>query len=379
MPIPEGKSIVPSKWIYKIKHVVDGSVEKYKTRFVARGFSQKEGEDYEDTFAPVARYASIRSVISLASIVGWKLHQIDVKTVFLNGAIQEEAYIEQPQGQFVFGKSRTTDYSVQEGVDFRIRDGQPWPHTLLFGIGNLAKTDGIFVGQGKYIVTILQRFDMMHCKSMDTPMVTNLKKIQDNDFELSDPTMYRKLIGSLNYLVNARLDICYGMNTMRQFLVEPHCVHWVVVKHILRYLRGTIEYGLMYASNGEWQLYGFSNANWVGSSNDRKSNLDIALGWAPTVSWSSRKQTSIALSTIEVEYIVASVAYCEAIWFRKLFYDLFDQMLEPTTIYCDNQSCVKLSKNPVFHDRSKHIEIKYHCIQNIVQRVVKLKSVLTDE
>jgi hypothetical protein len=101
---PEGKSVVTSKWIYKIKHAADGSIEKYKERFVARGFSQKEGEDYDETFSPVARYTSIRSIISIAFVMGWKLHQMDVKTSFLNGVIEEEVYIEQPQGFVIHGK-----------------------------------------------------------------------------------------------------------------------------------------------------------------------------------------------------------------------------------------------------------------------------------
>jgi hypothetical protein len=98
VPRPEGKSVVTSKWIYKIKHAVDGSIDKYKARFMARGFSQKEGEDYDETFAPVARYTSIRSIISLVASMGWSLHQMDVKTTFLNGVIEEEVYIEKPQG-----------------------------------------------------------------------------------------------------------------------------------------------------------------------------------------------------------------------------------------------------------------------------------------
>ena len=95
---PKEKSLITSKWFYKIKHEVDESVDKYKERFVARGFSQKEGEDYDETFAHVARYTSIRAIMSLVASMGWSLHQMDVKTVFLNGAIEEEVYIEQPQG-----------------------------------------------------------------------------------------------------------------------------------------------------------------------------------------------------------------------------------------------------------------------------------------
>jgi hypothetical protein len=98
VPRPEGKSVVGSRWIYKIKHVVDGSVDKFKARFVAKGFSQKEGIDFSETFAPMARYSSIRAVISIAAELGWQIHQMDVKTTFLNGVIEEEIYIEQPEG-----------------------------------------------------------------------------------------------------------------------------------------------------------------------------------------------------------------------------------------------------------------------------------------
>jgi hypothetical protein len=104
VPGPHGKSVVTSKWIYKIKHAEDGSVEKFKARFVARGFSQKEGIDYDEIFAPVARYTSIRIIISLALVFDWKLHQMDVKTAFLNGEVEQEVYIEQPEGFVIHGK-----------------------------------------------------------------------------------------------------------------------------------------------------------------------------------------------------------------------------------------------------------------------------------
>lgn len=104
VPRPDRKSVVTSKWIFKIKHVVDGSIEKYKARFVARVFSQKEGVDYDETFAPVARYTSIKTIIALASTMRWRLHQMDVKTAFLNREIEEEVYVEQPDGFIVHGK-----------------------------------------------------------------------------------------------------------------------------------------------------------------------------------------------------------------------------------------------------------------------------------
>lgn len=121
--------------------------------------------------------------------------------------------------------------------------------------------DGIFVGQGKYTITILKKICMMECKSMDTPTVMNLKKIQYCGSDLIDPSMYHKFIVSLNYLENTWPDICYDVNTLSQYLVEPWHVHWVSMKHILGCLNGTIEYGLRYVSNGEWKLHGITNVD----------------------------------------------------------------------------------------------------------------------
>jgi hypothetical protein len=163
--------------------------------------------------------------------------------------------------------------------------------------------------------------------------------------------------------------------------VELRQEHWVAAKHILRYLRGTITYGLKYASNSEVKLHGFTDSDWVGSVEDRKSTygLCFSLGSA-MISWASRKQKFVALSTAKAEYIAACDACTEAMWLHKLVFGLFDQVLDLTVIYCDNQSCVKLSKNPVFHDRSKHIEIKYYFLRDKVQRgEVVLQYISTDE
>jgi hypothetical protein len=171
------------------------------------------------------------------------------------------------------------------------------------------------------------------------------------------------------YLVNTRLDICYAVNVLSQFMSQSRQTHWIATKHVLRYLRGTVGYGLRYASSVDLSLQGYADADWAGSAVDRKSTSGccFTLGSA-MVSWCSRKQSSVALSTAEAEYIALSVAVREAVWLHKLLTDLFDHEMDPTTIHCDNQSCVKLSENPVFHDRSKHIEIKYHYIRDMVQR-----------
>ncbi|KAH9292825.1 hypothetical protein KI387_042000, partial [Taxus chinensis] len=393
VPRPTDRAVVGSRWIFKIKHGADGSIEKYKARFVAKGFSQKEGIDYEETFAPVARYTSIRAVISFATQMGWQIHQMDVKTTFLNGELKEEVYIEQPEGFVAHNKEthvcrlkkalyglkqaprawyeRIDTYLQKMGfvkseadanLYYLVVGGEALILVLyvddLFLTGALGliedckrdlaeefkmkdlglmhyflgmevwQTDGeIFLGQGKYCIEILKRFEMEDCKAMSTPMITNWRKVDTSKDKDVDPTLYR-------------------------------------------YVRGE---GI--------KLIGYTDADWVGSTTDKRSTSGccFSLG-SGVVSWFSRKQKSVALSSSEAEYIAASMATCEAIWLRKLLVALFGQKVETTVIHCDNQSCIKLSENPVFHDRSKHIDIRYHFIRDCVQRgIVQLQYIPTEE
>jgi hypothetical protein len=447
VPRPKNKDVVSSRWLFKIKHAADGSIEKYKARFVAHGFSQKEGIDYEETFAPVARYTSIRTIITLAAKMKWKLHQMDVKTAFLTGVIEEEVYIEKPQGfevednkshvcrlkKDLYGLKQAprawygridsfltslgfTKSKVDSNLYFKIMNNEPV--ILLLYVDDLFLTGEekliieckkrlasefemkdlglmhyfvglevcqspkrIFLNQGKYTVEILKRFDMLECKPMNTPMEAKLKMLVDTSSELIDATLYKLIIGSLMYLTNTRPNIFFPVNTLSQFLVEPRRVHLVATKHVMRYLKGTIDYGLNYDGDHDFTLSGYTDVDWAGSVFDRKSTSGccFSLGSA-MISWQSRKQSSIALSTAEAEYIAACSASCEAIWLRKLLTGLFDLEMRATLILCDNQSCIKMTKNPVFHDRSKHIEIRYHYIRDMVQRgALKLQCISMDE
>jgi hypothetical protein len=366
---------------------------------------------------------------------------------FLNGAIEEEVYIEQPQGFKVHSRdthvcrlkkalyglkqaprawyARMDSYLIRLGFSkshadpnlyYKVVDNAPvilplyvddlfitGEESLIIqckkdlasefdmkdlglmhyylGLEVWQKRGEVFLGQGKYAIKILQKFGMMDCKSMDTPMNADIRKVKVPDSNPVDPSLYRQLIGSLMYLVNTQPDICFAVNTLSQFQVEPRQEHWIAAKHVLRYIRGTINYGLRYTASNDIQLHGFTDSDWAGSVEDRKSTsgMSFSLGSA-MISWSSRKQKSVALSTAEAEYMAACEACTEAVWLRKLISDLFDQTPESTTIYCDNQSCIRLSEHPVFHERSKHIEIKYYFIRDKVQEgEVKLEYIPTDE
>jgi hypothetical protein len=235
------------------------------------------------------------------------------------------------------------------------------------------KPGDIFLSQSKYVVDVLRRFGMLDCKSMTTTMISNMKKLHDQATcsDPEDPTVYHRIIGSLMYLVHTRPNICYAVNALSPLMCELKLIHMIVAKHILRYVRGTIVYGLRFTSSGGVMLHGYTDLDWMGNTVDQKSTSGYCFGLGSTmISWSNRKQGSIAQSTAEAEYIAASVSSREAIWLKNLLSDLFSAELEPTVIHCDNQSCIKLYENLVFHDRSKHIEMRYHYVRDMVHKSI---------
>ena len=164
-------------------------------------------------------------------------------------------------------------------------------------------------------------------------------------------------------------------------MVDPQRVHWIAVKHVLRYIRGTVEYRLVYECSGSVQLTGFTDADWAGCVADWKSTLGRCFNiGSRVVSWFNRKQKSVALSSTEAEYMAARMAVCEDMWLRKLLSRLFECELEAIVVHCDNQSDIRLSENLVFHDQRKHINIRYHFLRDCVQRgTIRLEYIQTDE
>lgn len=232
----------------------------------------------------------------------------------------------------------------QLASEFEMKDFGLMHH--FFGLEVWQLKDEIFLSQGRYTIDILKRFKMMDYKSMYTPMMMNLKKLSDAaiDSDLVDPIVYRQLVGSLMYLVNTRPNICFAVSTLGQFMCELRQMHWVDEKHVLRYLHGTVGYGPRYTSSSDLTLVSYSNFVWDGNVDDRKSTSAccFSLGSA-MVSWFSRKQWVVALSTVGAEYIATCVAARDLVWLQKLHAGLFGQRLELTVIHCDNESCVKMN------------------------------------
>jgi hypothetical protein len=172
----------------------------------------------------------------------------------------------------------------------------------------------VFLEKGKCAIKILQKFGMMDCKSMETPMNTNIRKVKDPDSDPVYTSLYQQLIESLMYLVNTRPNIFFVVNTLRQFQVELMHEHWITAKHVLRYICGKINYGLRYTTSNDIQFHGFTDSDWAGSAEDRKSTSGMCFGLGSAmISWGSKKQKYVILSKEEAEYIVACEACTEAI------------------------------------------------------------------
>jgi hypothetical protein len=446
---PSDKPVIGVKWVYKTKLHLDGSVQKHKARLVAKGYAQKSGIDYNETFAPVARLDTIRTLIALAAQKGWKLFQLDVKSAFLNGVLEEEVYVEQPEGfevknaghkvyklkkalyglkqaprawyseidtylsmcNFKRSGSEATLYtrSDMEGnliivsiyVDDIVYTGsserllnefkremmQRYEMSDLgllhhfLGMGILQTNRGVFIHQGKYAKSLLSKFGLDDCKPVSIPLATGEKLKKKDGSELADESLYRRIVGSLLYLTATRPDLMYAASLLSRFMTGPTKIHMGAAKRVLRYVQGTLSYGIEYVREQSATLIGFCDADWAGSEDDSRSTSGYAFSFGSgAFSWSSVKQNTVALSTAEAEYVSASEATAQAIWLRFVLDDFGEMQAEATPLFCDNMSAISMAKNPVFHQRTRHINRKYHFIREALQEgVIDVKFCRSEE
>jgi cell pole-organizing protein PopZ len=446
---PTDKPVIGVKWVYKTKLHLDGTIQKHKARLVAKGYAQKSGIDYNETFAPVARLDTIRTLIALAAQKGWKLFQLDVKSAFLNGVLEEDVYVEQPEGfevknaghkiyklrkalyglkqaprawyseidaylsmcKFKRSTSEATLYtrSDREGnliivsiyVDDIVYTGssermlsefkremmQRYEMTDLgllhhfLGMGILQTDQGVFIHQSKYAKSLLSKFGLEDCKPVSIPLATGEKLKKVDGSELADEGLYRKIVGSLLYLTATRPDLMYATSLMSRFMNGPTKIHMGAAKRVLRYVQGTLSYGIEYVRNQSTTLIGFCDADWAGSEDDSRSTSGYAFSFGSgAFSWASVKQNTVALSTAEAEYVSASEATAQAIWLRFVLDDFGEMQAEATPLFCDNMSAISMAKNPVFHQRTRHINRKYHFIREALQEgVINMKFCRSEE
>ena len=209
---------------------------------------------------------------------------------------------------------------------------------------------------------------MESLKPIRTPVAERLELKKEGAGKLVNPTYFKSIVGSLRYLASTRPDITYGVGIISWFMEKPYQSHLQAAKRILRYVNGTRNHGILYSYTDNFSLVGYTDSDWAGDIETRKSTSGNAffLG-SGLISWSSKKQHVVALSTAEAEYIALSSAACQAIWLRRILSELMHEQIGPTKILCDNKSAMALAKNPVFHGRSKHIDIKYHYIRDRVK------------
>lgn len=252
---------------------------------------------------------------------------------------------------------------------FKMKDLGPVNEILGMQVEREGDTGSIKLSQRKYVNKIIESFGMSQCKPAYTPLISGVKLSKEMEAKSPDEKRemenkpYKELIGSLLYLANTtRPDISFAVGALSRYNINPGLGHWKCAKHVIRYLKQTIDYKILYCKTGK-PLYAYTDANWAGDQDERKScsgSVHILAGGP--ISWFSKKQTSVALSTMEAEYISLAEAIKETIHLRRLIKEMYGNQYvnDPTDMLCDNQSAIVLSKENMLHQRSKHIEIKYH-------------------
>ncbi|KAI3757868.1 hypothetical protein L6452_05411 [Arctium lappa] len=228
---------------------------------------------------------------------------------------------------------------------------------------------GISIKQSGYANKILKEARMLDCNETKIPMDPGTKLIKTEGGELVDATKYRSLIGCLRYLLHTRPDLSYSVGLLSRFMQEPKEQHMKAIRQVLRYIKGTLNFGITYKKKGGCKLLGYSDSSYGINIEEGKGTTGIVfyLGNSP-ISWNSQKQPTVALSSCESEFMAATAAACQALWLQRLLNALTGWKEERVTIRVDNKSAITLMKNPVFHGRSKHIDIRYHFIRECVEK-----------
>ncbi|GJQ95446.1 putative ribonuclease H-like domain-containing protein [Tanacetum coccineum] len=401
VPLPVGKHAIGTKWILKNKRDARGIVVRNKARLVAQGHRQEEGIDYDEVFAPVARIEAIRLFLAFASYMGFLVYQLDVKSAFLYGEIEEEVYVTQPKGfedpyfpkhvyrvvkalyglhqaprawdillvqvyvdDIIFGstnKAWCDEFEVLMKGEFEM--SAMGEMTFFLGLQVKQLPDGLFISQDKYVKDMLTKFDMESVRTATTPYEAAKTKLKDETDPPVNVHLYRSMIGSLMYLTASRPDIMFA-----------------VIKKIFKYLKGQPKLGLWYPKDSPFQLEAYSDSDYAGSHGDRKSTTGGCqfLG-RRLISWQCKKQTIVATSSTEAEYVAAASCCAQVLWIQNQLLDYGFNFMN-TKIFIDNQSTICIVKNPVFHQRTKHIEIRHHFIRDANEKnLIQVLKIHTDD
>ncbi|GKC74659.1 putative ribonuclease H-like domain-containing protein, partial [Tanacetum coccineum] len=403
--LPYGKKAVGTKWVYRNKQDERGVVVRNNARLVAQGHKQEEGIDYDKVFAPVAKIESIRIFLAFASYMGFIVYQMDVKSAFLYGTIDEEVYVSQPLG-FVDPKFPKKVYKVVKALYGLHQAPRAWYATLStfllksgYRRGTIDKT--LFIKKDKNDIMLVQvyvddiifgstkrswcdefealmksRFQMSSMGELTFFLGLQVKQKEDGIFISQD----KSIIGSLMYLTASRPYIMFAVCACSRFQVTPKTSQLNAVKRIFRYLKGKPKLGLWYPRVSSFDLEAYSDSDYAGANIDRKSTTRGCqfLG-RRLISWQCKKQTIVATSTTEAEYVAAANCCGQVLWTQNQMLDYRFNFMN-TKIYIDNESIICIVKNPVFHSKIKHFEIKHHFIRDAYEKkLIQVLKIHTDD
>ncbi|KAH9468629.1 hypothetical protein Pst134EA_033370 [Puccinia striiformis f. sp. tritici] len=393
VPIPQGRNLLGTVWVFRKKYDADGNLVKFKARLCAQGSAQQEGVDYDDTYAPTGRPGGLRAIIAIGVNERMEIHQMDAPRVwyrellsffesinfapspadpclfvsavpgwkcFVHVYVDDMAIVSDDVGRF---KKLVTDRFLMDDLG---------PARSLLGIKINRFKDHVTLTQEKYAEDILAEYNMVLPRPVDTPMVPNTRLVVATEHEQLEfrrlNINYRRAIGSINYLaVSTRPDIAFAVSQLSQHLENPGIRHWRAFLHLLRYISGTKSAGIR-VGGGKPGLSVYTDADWANCLNTRRSYSGYIVKWGDSViSWKSRKQSSISSSTTEAEYRALYEGVQEAIWLQRLFASLGYPSDSPVPVFSDNQAAISLSCNPLHQQRTKHIDLKYHWIREMVE------------
>ncbi|GJS43713.1 putative ribonuclease H-like domain-containing protein [Tanacetum coccineum] len=396
---------------------------KLQDVWFAQGYRQEEGVDYDEVFAPVVRIEAIRLFLAFASFMGFIAYQMDVKMCnLILGNFTEEVYVKQPPGfedpahpnkvyrvvKALYGLHQAPRDGHESLSTFLLKHGY-WRGVLInlfiksdeeiimlvqefkmssmgceltFFLGLQVKqtTAGIFLSQDKYVKDILNKFDFRTIKPASTPIEAHKSLGKDEEGEDVDVHLYRSMIGCLMYLTASRPDIMFAVCLCARFQVTPKVSHLHAVKRIFRYLKHQPKLGLWYPKDSPFHLEAFSDSDYAGDNHDRRSTSGGCqyLG-RRLVSWQCKKQTIVAISSTEAEYVAAASCCAQVLWMQNQLLDYGFNFMN-TEIHIDNESTICIVKNPVFHSKTKHIQIRHHFIRDCYeQRLINVVKVHTDD
>ena len=425
--LPEGKPAIKSRWVYTKKYNSDGSLERYKARFVAKGFSQIKGINYEEVFSPTASLVLFRFILIMALKNNWKVKQGDVKTAFLESKLDEEIYIELPKGfnkgndgqvgrllKAIYGLKQASKQWYQYikkillTMEFKQSVSEPciffkskiiilvyvddilsigesnnllsqffndvskhvsikWGDAKWFLGFNININDNtIHLDQRSYITKIIKRFNMDQAKTARTPIEVKRSNFEGIE-ERNESFPYRDAIGSLLYLARGtRPDIMLAVAKASQNVENPTTGDVIAVKRIIRYIKHTIHYKFrLQIQNNEVQAY--CDSDW-GNSKDRRSTTGILiLFYGIPLIWYSKKQPCVTTSTAESEYVALAKCIQELKWLIQFTQEL--QVIVKVNIYEDNQACIQMVKNGTTTAKTKHVDIRLHFIREVINNL----------